>query len=75
MSKNEYVEWLREQLQDVYDELDKANRKIAGLEKELGKYRAMESALENADALKRKNDDYEYKLTLIQAVLDGTCYE
>ena len=75
MIENEYVDWLREQLQAVYDELDKANRKITGLEKELNRYRAMENALKNADALKHEHDDYERKLTLIRDVLNGSYYD
>lgn len=49
-----YTEWLIEQVQDLYDALDKANRRISKLEKELAFYRQKDELLDNAYMTKQR---------------------
>lgn len=55
----EYVNWLKDENQALYDELGKREREIENLRKRIREYEIQEEALKEAESLKAKAESYD----------------
>lgn len=55
----EYVDWLKEENQALYDELAKREKEIENLRKKIRKYERQEELLDEVETLREKADSYD----------------
>lgn len=65
----EYVNWLKDENQALYDELANKDKEIENLRKKIKKYERQEKLLNEAESLKKKANYYDQLLEHISMIV------